>query len=238
MAANDFRLLIEEEENGKFAVLLHHSDGTEERLPAATPAADLIAATEIDYTDYRREIKRLWDEHPLFEERIDVSVSDFYDLVSKVRSLPSMLREIDPVSFYFLEESLPKNCLEEDDGSASFLLYAGANLLRTLEKPIRVQTLLRNSFEMTFDKMERATQEERFEKLRRVYPDIAEACDPARLNGIPEGGRSFMVFSLLDLRLLELTLYFQQDTQRIARCEYCWGYFIPKTKNSPCTVTG
>ena len=100
MAASDFRLLIEEEENGKFAVVLHHSDGTEERLPAATPAADLIAATEIDYTDYRREIKRLWDEHPLFEERIDVSVSDFYDLVCKVRSLPSMLREIDPVSFY------------------------------------------------------------------------------------------------------------------------------------------
>lgn len=91
-----------------------------------------------------------------------------------------MLREIDPVSFYFLEESLPKNCLEEDDGSASFLLYAGANLLHILEKPIRVQTLLRNIFEMTFDKMERATQGERFEKLRRVYPDIAEACDPTR----------------------------------------------------------
>ena len=86
-----------------------------------------------------------------------------------------MLREIDPVSFYFLEESLPKNCLEDYDGSASFLLYAGANLLHILEKPIRVQTLLRNIFEMTFDKMERATQGERFKKLRRVYPDIAEA---------------------------------------------------------------
>ena len=69
----------------------------------------------------------------MFEERIDVSVSDFYDLVSKVRSLPSMLKEADPASFYFLEESLPKNFLEEDDGSASFLLYAGANLLRILE---------------------------------------------------------------------------------------------------------
>ena len=44
------------------------------------------------------------------------------------------------------------------------------------------------------------------------------SCDPARLSGIPEGGRSFVVSSLLDLRLLELTLYFQQDTQRIARC--------------------
>lgn len=25
-------------------------------------------------------------------------------------------------------------------------------------------------------------------------------------------------------------LYFQQDKQRIARCEHCWGWFIPKTK--------
>ena len=48
-------------------------------------------------------------------------------------------------------------------------------MLHILEKPIRVQTLLRNIFEMTFDKMERATQGERFKKLRRAYPDIAEA---------------------------------------------------------------
>ena len=30
--------------------------------------------------------------------------------------------------------------------------------------------------------------------------------------------------------MLELALYFQQDAQRIARCDYCWGWFIPKTK--------
>ena len=34
----------------------------------------------------------------------------------------------------------------------------------------------------------------------------------------------------MGLRLLELALYFQQDAQRIARCDYCWGWFIPKTK--------
>ena len=38
--------------------------------------------------------------------------------------------------------------------------------------------------------------------------------------------------SLFGLRLLELALYFQQDKQRIARCEYCWGWFIPKTKKA------
>ena len=38
--------------------------------------------------------------------------------------------------------------------------------------------------------------------------------------------------SLFGLRLLELALYFQQDKQRIARCDYCWGWFIPKTKKA------
>lgn len=30
--------------------------------------------------------------------------------------------------------------------------------------------------------------------------------------------------------LLELLLYFQQEQQRIARCEYCGKYFVPKTR--------
>jgi len=29
-----------------------------------------------------------------------------------------------------------------------------------------------------------------------------------------------------------LALYFDQSQQRIARCEYCWGYFIPKTRKA------
>lgn len=35
---------------------------------------------------------------------------------------------------------------------------------------------------------------------------------------------------MLGLLGLELALYFQQDKQRIARCDYCWRYFIPKTR--------
>jgi len=83
---------------------------------------------------------------------------------------------------------------------------------------------------MTFDGMERTSQREQFEKLYSIYPDVARLCDPALLDGVPEGGRIFSVHNLLGLYLLELALYFHQDVQRIARCEYCWGYFIPKTK--------
>lgn len=232
------QLLMTEDGCGQFSTILHYGNGTEKRLPAVTPAEDLIAATEIDYREYRREIKRLRDEHPLFEERIDIPVADFEDLVAEAVLLPSMLQKTDPVSFFVLGELLHQSLQTEDDGSAAFLLYAGEELLYILEDPIRAQTCLRNIFEMTFDGMERAAQQERFEKLCRIYPDVGRAYDPSTLPNVEPGKRTFRVNSIFGLRMLELSLYFQQDKQRIARCDYCWGWFVPKTKKSPDTVTG
>ena len=224
------QLLLEEEGVGLFSTVLHYEDGTEKRLPATTPAKDLIAATEIDYRGYRREIKRLREEHPLFEMRLDISEADFEDLVAEALLLPSMLQKIDPVSFFVLGELLHQSLQAEDDGSASFLLDAGEELLYVLEDPIRAQVCLRNILEMTFDGMERAAQRERFEKLCQVYPDIGRLCDSSTLPNAEPGNRIFRVNSIFGLRLLELALYFQQDKQRIARCDYCWGWFVPKTK--------
>ena len=144
--------------------------------------------------------------------------------------LPAVLEKIDPVSFFALGELLHQSLQAEDDGSASFLLDAAGELLYILEEPIRAQVRLRNIFEMTFDGMERATQRERFEKLCRIYPDVGRLCDSASLPDVEQGQRAFRVTSIFGLRLLELALYFQQDAQRIARCDYCWGWFIPKTK--------
>lgn len=230
MAFGVAQLFLTEEYNGRFSIVLHHGNGSEERLPAATPAELLIAATEIDYTDYRWEVQRLWDEHPLFEEKLDIPVADLENFVAESLLLPSMLQERDPVSFFLLGELLHRSLQMQDDGSASFLLKAGHQILRVLREPFRVQTYLRNVLEMTFDGMERASQQERFERLKRTYPDVAQICDPALLNRVPEGQRVFSVHNLFGLYLLELALYFRQDKQRIARCDYCWRYFIPKTK--------
>lgn len=224
------QLLLVEKGTGLFSTVLHYEDGTEKRLPATTPAKDLIAATEIDYRGYRRKITHLREEHPLFQARLDVSVADFEDLVAEALLLPSMLQKTDPVSFFVLGELLHQSLQAEDDGSASFLLDAGEELLYVLEDPIRAQVCLRNILEMTFDGMERATQQERFERLCQVYPDIGRLCDPAALPDVEAGQRVFRVNSIFGLRMLELALYFQQDAQRIARCDYCWGWFVPKTK--------
>ena len=230
MAFGGSQILLIEEGAGRFSTVLHYGDGTETRLPVTTPAKDLITATEIDYRKYRGEIKRLRDEHPLFEERLDIPEADFEDFVAEALLLPSMLEKTDPVSFFVLGGLLHQSLQMEDDGSASFLLNAAGELLYILEDPIRAQVRLRNIFEVTFDGMERATQRERFERLCQVYPDVGRLCDPSILPNVESGQRIFQVSSILELRLLELALYFQQDAQRIARCDYCWGWFIPKTK--------
>lgn len=118
----------------------------------------------------------------------------------------------------------------QDDGSPIFLLRAGQRLLQVLELPIRTQIRLRNIMEMTFDGTERATQQERFAKLHNAYPEIAAFCDPAHLDGYGDTPLQLCVGSVFQLRLIELLLYFRQEKQRIARCDYCWNYFIPRTQ--------
>ena len=223
-------LWIETGDDGKICVVMSGAYGPETHLPFVTPAEDLVAAAEMDYTAYRREIQRLYEEHPLFEPKLDISVSELEDLTAEALLLPSMLQEIDPLGFFELGNLLDKALRMRDDGSASFLLHAGQRLLQTLEVPIYTQIRLRNIMEMTFDGMERATQQERFEKLHSIYPKIAEFCDPARLNGYENVILSLPVDNVYQLRLVELMLYFRQEKQRIARCDYCWNYFIPKTK--------
>lgn len=212
-----------------FSVLL--SDGAVPvQLPAATPAEDLLAAVSMDYTDYRQEIQRLRDQHPLFEPKLDVPMTELEDLAGEALLLPSMLSECDPVSTFMLDWQLDHCLRMEDDGSASFLLHAGQALIQALEIPIKVQNRLRNIFEMAFDDAEVVDPAAQLEKLRSVYPDIARSCMPPA-EGIPNGSPlTFQAFSPYGLRTLELMLYFRQDKQRITRCEHCWEYFIPPTK--------
>lgn len=223
-------LWIETGVDEKICVVMSGLYGPEKHLPLITPAEDLVATAEMDYTPYRREIQRLHEEHPLFAERLDVPESDLEDLAAEVLPLPSMLRETDPLSFFEVGNLLDQALRMRDDGSATFLLRAGQRLLQALEVPILTQIRLRNIMEMTFDEMERATQRERLEKLRGVYPEVAAFCDPARLDGYEDTPLRLCVGSVFQLRLVELLLYFRQEKQRIARCDYCWNYFIPRTQ--------
>ena len=230
MAGGIAALLLKADDKNRWSVILHHANGRETILPSATPAEHLITASEIDYSAYRREIRNLREHHPLFEERIDVSQADFEDFVAEALLLPSMIRDIDPVGYFVLVQLIDQSLRQEDDGSASFLLHAAAQLLQILEEPLRAQVYLRNALEIACDGMERATQQERYQKLVGTYPELQSLCDPALLPDGPSKGQVYAAYSILGLLGLEFALYFHQDKQRIARCDYCWLYFIPKTK--------
>ena len=174
-------LWIETGVDGKFCAFMVDLDGQEKRLPPITPAEDLVGAAEIDYGTYRQKIQKLYEEHPLFEDKLDISMLDLEDLAAEALMLPSMLQKTDPLGFFEVGWFLDQALRTKDDRSALFLLRAGRRLLRILEIPIRTQIRLQNIMEMTFDGMERATQQERFEKLRGVYLNIAAFCNPSRL---------------------------------------------------------
>ena len=200
-------LYLMEVGDGRFSILLC-DDRSITQMPALTPAETLIAFSELDYMDYRKAVRWLRNEHPLFEERIDI-----------------------PVSGFVVTDILHQTLQAEDDGTAMFLLAAGQEILRVMEEPLRVQNYLRNIMEVTFDSTAGSTPAEQYENLRATYADIARICDPAKLPRLEEP-RSFWLRSLMELRMLVLALYFEQGNQRICRCDYCWGYFIPKTKKA------
>ena len=231
-------IYLETDGGGEIEIVLVDESGSEQRLPCTTPEQDLIRATEVDFSAYRKEIRRLREEHPLFEERLDIPETDLEDLTAQVLTLPEMLRKVDPVAYFTVTASLDAALRMRDDGSASFLLYAGQQQILALEEPIRAQVRLRNIFDVAFDEMERATQRERYERLRSIYPATVDWHFLMRWmdeeQGAPVSGRrmEYAVSSLYELYLLELMLYFRQEKRRIARCEYCWDYFVPKTSHA------
>lgn len=187
--------------------------------PTASPAENLITFSELDYTEYRRGFQRL-QAHSLFEPKLEIALSEFEDFVRKALLLPSELSEIDPISFSFLGKQLHRCLQASDDNSARFFLAAAQEILQILEEPLRVQTIFHNISEVTFDGTERFSQAERLERLTQIHPEIGRAVTEIPLDFEPH--------SLLDFWLFQLAKYFRQNEQRIARCDYCWQYFIPK----------
>ena len=166
--------------DGRYSILLCDNRSITQ-MPAMTPAETLIAFSELDYTAYRKAVRWLRDNHPLFEERIDIPVSDLEDFAAEAILLTPDLHEIDPVSGFVVTDILHRTLQAEDDGTAMFLLTAGQRILRVMEEPLRVQTYLRNIMEVTFDGTAGLTPAEQYEKLLATYADIVRICDPAKL---------------------------------------------------------
>lgn len=227
-------LYVQTENEATIDILMVTPDGKEKRIPSVDPVKALMAAIETDYSAYRKEVERLW-ELPLFDEKIDFSETEYADFVADAMSAAELLHKTDPVGYFVVCSRIHHALQIPDDGSASFWLYNAQGILNVLMEPVLTQIRLRNVFEVTFANTERKTQAERYTILRETYPQLFQHYFkvkhlPAENGDMPFGNKvEYAINTLLELRALELEMYFRQP-KRIARCAYCWDYFIPKTK--------
>ena len=227
-------LYVQTENETAIDILMVTPEGKEKWIANVDPVKDLMEVIEIDYSAYRKRIMRLHDL-PLFQEKLDIAMWEYEELVNSVRKIPNLIEAIDPVGAFVVRRRIEMILQHPDDGSAMYLLETGQWMIDALMEPVLTQIRLRNIFEVTFATTERKTQTERYHILRDTYPQLFDYYFKlkhltAEGGDMPFGKKvEYSVNTLLELRILELEMYFRQP-KRIARCAHCWDYFIPRTK--------
>lgn len=217
-------------------IILTWMDGQETRLPRQSPAEALVDFVGFDFGDYRSRVEELWEEHCVFEERDEVPYADYEDFAAQAVPLAEQLHAAAPTAYWDVQHHVALAVEMTDDGEPIFASRKAFTVLTALRRPYFLQNRMRNIFEIAFADFERGTQQERFRALENTWPGIIDRGFsvrflPAEDGAAPVGqAREYALSDLYELCLAELSLYFQQSKQRIARCENCWRYFIPRTE--------
>ena len=151
-------IFLETDTGENIDILLVGKDGCVEELRGRTPAEELVRFTSLDFAEYHAVIQRLWTEHPLFLERMDVPYSDYEDFEKQIGDLPDWIMKIDTISAFYAAEHLQDAMAMQDNGSPIFPSEKGAAVLRALDEPCRAQLRIRNLLEIGFADYERAAQ--------------------------------------------------------------------------------
>ena len=229
MSENRIGLRLTEEGEGRTRKRLTDYDGTVIVDEVVLPHDELIRFMVRKIKDYYKKLKAL-EGHPLFKESLDVSEADLIDLIDKAFTLTEELRGDFPEAYFFTRIALEDTLVIPDDGSASFLLNIGMRILNIMKILYLTRVRMRNIMEACFGTTESFTQRERFEKICKVYPSLCEHSFAVRWTPGGEGWtREYEIRSLLELYVFELMATLRSD-KRIARCQHCWRYFVPRTK--------
>lgn len=110
-------IYLETDTRTGISILLVGADGKIEHINRETPAEDLVAFTDLEFSYYHSAIQQLWDKHPLFEERSPVPISDYEDFELRAIRIMEMLRSIDPVVYFRVSQQMAEALALKDDGS-------------------------------------------------------------------------------------------------------------------------
>ena len=217
-------------------IILTWMDGQETHLPRQSPAEALVDFVGFDFGNYRSQVEELWEEHCVFEERDEVPYADYEDFAAQAVPLAEQLHAAALAAYWDVQHHVALAEEMTDDGEPIFASRKAFAVLTALRRPYFLQNRMRNIFEIAFADFERGTQQERFRALENTWPGIIDRSFSVRFLPAEDGAapvaqtREYTLSDLYELCLAELSLYFQQSKQRIARCENCWRYFIPRTE--------
>ena len=213
---------------GRIRKILTDYDGTVILDEVVLPHDELIRFMDRKIKDYYKKLKAL-EAHPLFKVSLDVSEADLIDLVGKAFAMTDEMRADFPEAYFFTKIALEDTLVIPSDGSASFLLNIGMRILNIMKTPYLTRVRMRNIMEVCFGTTEGFTQSERFEKICKVYPTLNNHSFAVRWTPDSEGwAQEYEIRSLLELYVFYLMASLRSD-KRIARCQHCWRYFVPKT---------
>ena len=216
-------------------VILVDHEGTSESLMKGTVIEHLVSFVNLDLSAYKAALDNLWDTHDVFMERAVVPYADYLDFEKQAIQTIEMIHDLDAIAYTYLQLVIAVLREMPDDGNPQFASEKAYSILNALRIPHLAQNYMQNIFEIAFADYERGTQRDRFRALEDVHPGTIDRSFtmrflPATENGSPVGTRrEYDVTDISELYLVELSLYFQQDEKRIARCENCWRYFVPDT---------
>lgn len=223
------RLTVTEEPGGMLRKQLMDYDGTVLLDETVLPHDDLICFIHRPLKKYSQQLTEL-ENHPLFKESLDISILDFRDLVAKCFAVANDLKTDFPEAYFLMRIALEDILVEEDDGSASFLLNTGTKMVQAVRALYFTRVRMRNIMEICFGTTESMTQEKRWTRTATVYPQLYTYAFSVRWKAEgDEWVREYEMHSLLELYFFEVCAALRSE-KRIVRCQHCWQYFVPKTK--------
>lgn len=87
-------------------------DGRETRLRGQSPAEELVSFVNFDFSAYRASVERLWEEHDVFEERVEVPYEDYVGFVRQALPWRNSLRRPRPwrIGAFCITWTPPQRC--------------------------------------------------------------------------------------------------------------------------------
>ena len=150
-------LRLTEQGEGLIRKILTDYDGMVIVDEVVSPHDELIRFMDRKIKDYYKKLKAL-EEHPLFNESLDVLEFDLLDLIDKAFAMAYELRDDFPEEFFYTRIALEDTLIIPDDGSASFLLNIGMRILNIMKTPYLTRVRMWNIMEVCFGTTEGFSQ--------------------------------------------------------------------------------